>query len=219
MGKLSKLFKKYSWLWGEEVRQWYTLPKLEIEVLGRRLRERGVGELAEYLDRYEEEYEEKGLNYAMTVRVNSLEASVTITCPRAFPDLCFEVNIPSERNVRRWTGILVGEPSSETVRVPDRGEVFKLDVDLELLKELEKPEKKEKVEEALICFLYDIFDKRILADWAFETEEGRELWNAIKSECGESIYWREVVRIARGLSIFRPAIEYALEEERKKSRK
>ena len=214
MGRLSKLFKKYSWLWGEEVRQWYTLPRLEIDVLGRRLRERGVRELAEYLDRYEEYSEEKGLNYTMTAKIDPLEASVTINCPATTPDLCFQIVIPSERNiVRRWTGIFAGEPSEPT-KAPT-----KLDVDLELLKKLEKPEKMERVEEALICFLYDIFDKRILADWAFETEEGRELWNTIRNECGESLYWREVVRIARGLSIFRPAIEYALEEERKKSRK
>jgi len=195
MGRLSGAFKKYWWLWSDtyvhighpEDRQ------KVISVLKRRLNEKGLGDLARRVDEITERYD-----YDVVLDLETAnEARVYLESINTVPDVVFELEMI------RWGhdkvasfDIDIRKPTGETIIIPEEQgapvKKVKLEPDDEMYRKVLR--RRQGIEEAMICFMYDVLGERLLEDWALDISEGRELWGLIKDECGERLLSEEELR-------------------------
>jgi len=196
MGRLSEKFKDWCF-WGEAWDSTWTEPKRRkevLEILKTRLKERGLSNLADRIDALVWRYP-----YDITLEIGGHRASVKLESPSTLPEDMVRLEMELKRDKsfppvgyapgEIYLDITIGKPTGDSVLIHDENRYVRKHVlapDTELLVELSRPRVKQRVEEAMICFLYDIFGERMLTEWAIKDEV--ELWQIIKEECGERLY-------------------------------
>jgi len=198
MGRLSEAFKKYWWLWSDTyVHIGHPEDRRKVvRVFKRRLNEKGLGDLAKRVDEITERYD-----YDIVLDVETAGVvGVSFESINTIPDEVLELKMI------RWGhgkgasfDMDIRKPTGETVVIPEEQgapvEKVELDFDEEMYRKVLR--RRQGIEEAMICFMYDVLGERLLEDWALDISEGRELWNLIKNECGERLLSEEELRSMR----------------------
>ncbi|RLG03103.1 MAG: hypothetical protein DRN54_03430 [Thaumarchaeota archaeon] len=195
MGELVRKYRKYAssehlmgwggdgWFYGFDGSEGRI--KAIVNALTQRLRERGLGEIAKLIE------EKKDWIQIVEAKFGEYKAEIKFDYFHSAPPTWFKMGF-----LHRWKG----EPKFELVVMKPTGNILRswyvdgyepfeeLKLDTELVgKYMGDKKTKEKLEEALICFMYDMFGEKMFEDWWLYTKEGQDLWNTIKSECGERL--------------------------------
>ncbi|RLG03105.1 MAG: hypothetical protein DRN54_03440 [Thaumarchaeota archaeon] len=198
MGRLSEAFKKYWWLWSDTY-VYIGHPedrRKVVSVLKRRLNERGLGDLVRRVDEITKRYD-----YDVVLNLETAnEARVYFESINTVPDVVFELGMIRWRHDKGVSfDIDIRKPTGETIIIPEEQgapvKKVKLEPDDEMYRKVLR--RRQDIEEAMICFMYDVLGGRLLEDWALDIPEGRELWNLIKNECGERLLSEEELRSMR----------------------
>jgi len=164
--------------------------------LKRRLNERGLGDLVRRVDEITKRYD-----YDVVLNLETAnEARVYFESINTVPDVVFELEMIRWRHDKIPSfDIDIRKPTGETIIIPEEQgapvKKVKLEPDDEMYRKVLR--RRQDIEEAMICFMYDVLGGRLLEDWALDIPEGRELWNLIKNECGERLLSEEELRSMR----------------------
>ena len=196
MSGLVRKYRKYASSehlmgWGGEDGWFYSFDgekervKAIVNALVQRLRERGLDEIAKLIEGRRDWID------IVEARFNDNKAEIKFEHYVSAPPIWFRMGY-----LHRWKE----EPKFELVTMKRTGKTIwswyvdtqipyhELKLDTELVeKYMRDKEKKERLEEAFICFMYDMFGEEMFEDWWLYTKEGQDLWNTIKSECGERL--------------------------------